>query len=42
MGPDEVPGAALAYTVLLMRNGELRPITRIMSLKVAVMASAPQ
>lgn len=42
MDPDTVPGAALAYTVLTMGIGELRLMTRIKGIKVAVMAPAPQ
>ena len=42
LDPDKVPGAAVSYTVLMMGIGELRLMTRIKSLKVAVMAPAPQ
>jgi hypothetical protein len=42
MDPDKVPGAAAAYTVLIMGIGELRFMSRIRSLKVAVMETAPE
>ena len=41
MDPEKVPGAAAAYTVLSMSIGELRMMTRINSIKVAVMDQPP-
>jgi hypothetical protein len=42
MDPDKVPGAFAAYTVLSLGIGELRFMTRIKGLKVAVMEAAPE
>jgi hypothetical protein len=42
MDPDKVPGASVAYMVLIMGIGELRFMTRIKGLKVAVMEAAPE
>lgn len=41
MDPDEVPGAFAAYTVLSRGIGELRFMTRITRLKIAVVEPAP-
>ena len=41
MDPDKVPGAFAAYTVLSMGIGELRFMTRIKRLKVAVTEQVP-